>query len=252
MDAMPLTRCCSATHQGPVTEDEGDLVALAQDFAVYEMSRRRDLESLQAAGVVRRARRGVMLALWTDLEPLFELRSREATLDKAPIARTIADHLRLEESVILDSSSTLIDGARNIRGRGLGLTIVRPSLLVAVDLATEPDTRVMLTRLAPPASVRGARSPAWRHGSGLLCGPKRPGRCLCRPLGRTTETIRLSIQAGITSRRRRAPGGVQLVGAEAEGSLERQEATPCRRGPGTGTVGTIERLVRASQLHNNA
>jgi DeoR/GlpR family transcriptional regulator of sugar metabolism len=34
---------------------------------------------------------------------------------------------------------------RAIRGRGLGLTIITPSLLVAVELADEPDTTILLT-----------------------------------------------------------------------------------------------------------
>jgi DeoR/GlpR family transcriptional regulator of sugar metabolism len=46
--------------------------------------------------------------------------------------------------VLLDSGSTALAVARAIYGRGLELTVITPSVLVAVELAEEPGTTVLL------------------------------------------------------------------------------------------------------------
>ena len=47
--------------------------------------------------------------------------------------------------MILDSGSTALAVANCLKGRGLGLTVVTPSVLAALALVDEPDTTVVLT-----------------------------------------------------------------------------------------------------------
>ena len=47
--------------------------------------------------------------------------------------------------MILDSGSTALAVARSLKGRHLGLTVVSPSVLVALELIDEPDTTIVLT-----------------------------------------------------------------------------------------------------------
>ena len=118
---------------------------LADDFGVSEMTIRRDIEALQANGVLRRVSGGAISLSGTAFEPSYDLRAGQAVDSKAHIAEEIVSLLRAGETVVLDSGSTVASVARAICGRGLGLTVITPSITVATTLADEPDTRVILT-----------------------------------------------------------------------------------------------------------
>ncbi|KHK95498.1 DeoR faimly transcriptional regulator [Microbacterium mangrovi] len=123
---------------------EVEFSALAQEFGVSEMTIRRDIDVLEEQGVVRKVIGGA-IALGKIAEPTFESRSHKDVVSKEHIAASAVEHLSAHETVILDSGSTALAVAQAIRGRGLGLTVVTPSILVAVELASEPDTTVLLT-----------------------------------------------------------------------------------------------------------
>jgi DeoR/GlpR family transcriptional regulator of sugar metabolism len=72
------------------------------------------------------------------------LRVAEAAESKDHIAAEAARLLRPAETVVLDGGSTVLAIARALRGKGLGLTVVTPSLLVAFELSEEPDTTVLM------------------------------------------------------------------------------------------------------------
>jgi DeoR/GlpR family transcriptional regulator of sugar metabolism len=118
---------------------------LADDFGVSEMTIRRDIEALQAEGVLRRVSGGAISLSGTAFEPSYLLRAGRASDSKAHIAEEIVALLHPGETVVLDSGSTVASVARAIRGRNLGLTVLTPSITVATTLADEPDTRVILT-----------------------------------------------------------------------------------------------------------
>lgn len=142
---------------------EIDFASMAQEFAVSEMTIRRDVEALERKGSVRRIMGGAIAFSGKAEEPSFESRVAEAAAGKAHIAAAVADLLHPHETVLLDSGSSALAVARNIRGRGMGLTIVTPSIPVAVVLADEPDTIVLLTggRVRPgELSLIGAEAEA--------------------------------------------------------------------------------------------
>ncbi|TRW84958.1 DeoR/GlpR transcriptional regulator [Mycolicibacterium sp. 018/SC-01/001] len=119
--------------------------ALATEFDVSEMTIRRDVEALEASGVVRRVVGGAIALQGKDTEPSFATRMADAAQEKIHIADVVADLIGMNETVILDSGSTALAVANSLRGRGLGLTVVTPSVLAALALVEEPDTTVVLT-----------------------------------------------------------------------------------------------------------
>lgn len=123
---------------------EIDFVSLASELGVSEMTIRRDVDSLESKGVVRRIVGGAIALVGKSSEPPFKARSAAAAIVKVRLAEAVVQVLQPHETVILDSGSTVLAVARAIKGRGLGLTIVTPSILVAIELADEPDTTVLL------------------------------------------------------------------------------------------------------------
>ena len=118
---------------------------LATQFDVSEMTIRRDVEALEASGVVRRVVGGAIALQGKDTEPSFATRMADAAQEKIHIADVVADLIGVNETLILDSGSTALAVANSLRGRGLGLTVVTPSVLAALALVDEPDTTVVLT-----------------------------------------------------------------------------------------------------------
>ncbi|GAA1217285.1 DeoR/GlpR family DNA-binding transcription regulator [Rhodoglobus aureus] len=124
---------------------EIDFATLSKEFGVSEMTIRRDIDALEASGIVRRIVGGAIAAGGKSSEPPFAARVAEAAESKMHIAEAAVSLLQPHETVILDSGSTVLAVARAIKGKGLGLTIVTPSVLAALELADEPETTVLLT-----------------------------------------------------------------------------------------------------------
>ncbi|WP_082162127.1 DeoR/GlpR family DNA-binding transcription regulator [Mycolicibacterium chubuense] len=118
---------------------------LAAEFDVSEMTIRRDVEALEALGVVRRVVGGAIAVQGKDTEPAFATRMADAAQEKIHIAEVVADLIGVNETLILDSGSTALAVANSLKGRALGLTVVTPSVLAALALVDEPDTTVVLT-----------------------------------------------------------------------------------------------------------
>jgi DeoR/GlpR family transcriptional regulator of sugar metabolism len=126
-------------------EGEIEITPLASEFNVSEMTIRRDIEVLETQGLVRKVIGGAIAASRKASEPPFEARAVVAVHEKAHIAEAAVSLLEPGETVILDSGSTVLAVARAIKGRDLGLTVVTPSTLVALELADDPGTTVLLT-----------------------------------------------------------------------------------------------------------
>lgn len=123
---------------------EIDFSSLAAEYGVSEMTIRRDIDELEAKGIVRRIIGGAISLRGKTDEPAFESRLAEASLEKTRLAEAAVELLKPAETVLLDSGSTVLAVARAIRGRDLGLTVITPSILIALELAAEPDTTVIL------------------------------------------------------------------------------------------------------------
>lgn len=123
---------------------EVDFASLADEFEVSEMTIRRDVDTLEERDLVRRVAGGAIAYAGRAAEPAFSARALSAAREKTHIANAVVRLLRTGETVILDSGSTALAVARAVVGRDLQLTVVTPSILVAMELADEPDTTVLL------------------------------------------------------------------------------------------------------------
>jgi DeoR/GlpR family transcriptional regulator of sugar metabolism len=126
--------------------DRGEvgIAELAAALQVSEMTIRRDLEELEDQGVARRVRGGAISTVSRSYEPPLATRATEAQAAKQQIAQAAADYITFGETAILDVGTTTLALARTLRGRG-GLTIVTPSVQAGIELAGDPNIRVILT-----------------------------------------------------------------------------------------------------------
>jgi DeoR/GlpR family transcriptional regulator of sugar metabolism len=120
------------------------IAELATEFDVSEMTIRRDLEELEEQGFARRVRGGVIATVSRSYEPPLAMRATEAPEAKRLIAEAASAYVDYGETAILDVGTTTLALAQCLRGRG-GLTIVTPSVQAAVELARDPNSRVILT-----------------------------------------------------------------------------------------------------------
>lgn len=124
---------------------EVEFAALAGQCDVSEMTIRRDIEVLEAEGVLRRVVGGAIAIGGTAQEPPFQSRASIAAEEKEHIAQGVVGLLTAGDTVLLDSGSTVLSVAREIRRRGIPLTVVTPSVLAGLELSDAPGVTVYLT-----------------------------------------------------------------------------------------------------------
>lgn len=123
---------------------EATIADLAEDFGVSEMTIRRDLEALEDEGIIRRIRGGAISVISRSYEPPIAERAASAAAAKRAIGQAAAALLADGEIVIVDVGTTTLELARALSGHRK-LTVVTPSLLVAIELAKSPDVRTLVT-----------------------------------------------------------------------------------------------------------
>ena len=117
---------------------------LATKFGISEMTIRRDLESLELDGFIRRIRGGAIPATSRSYEPPILTRESQNHEAKIRIGRAAAELLRDGETAILDVGTTVLQMARAINSR-MPLTIVTSSILIASELSGKPQIRTFVT-----------------------------------------------------------------------------------------------------------
>ncbi len=116
---------------------------LAAQFQVSEMTVRRDLGSLQKAGLLQRVHGGAVGSRGRSYEPPYVVRSAQALPEKQRIARAAAALIEPGDSVALDIGSTTFELARNLVDRS-GLTVISPSLRIIQLLLGTPGIRLIV------------------------------------------------------------------------------------------------------------
>ena len=124
-------------RQGFATLDE-----LVKALGVSESTVRRDLESLDLSGAVKRTHGGAVYSGEVRTMPALEDRAASATAEKHAIGRAVADLLEDGDSVLLDGGTTTLEVARALAGRPL--QVVTNSLPIAQLLTTSKDTDLIL------------------------------------------------------------------------------------------------------------
>lgn len=110
------------------------LEELSAALGVSQATVRRDLDELAAEGKVRRVHGGVIAVEERPGEPHFDVKAAEAAGEKERIAARAVELLDPDDTVYLDSGSTVLAAARLLRGWER-LTVVTNSLPAAAELA---------------------------------------------------------------------------------------------------------------------
>lgn len=122
---------------------------LSEDLGVSEMTVRRDLEELEAQGLLVRVHGGAISTRSRSFEPGFAARSRQNVDVKRRIGTAAAALIRDGETVILDAGTTTLHVAQALRP-DIQLRAMALSLQIADVLADLPN----LTLMMPGGTVR--------------------------------------------------------------------------------------------------
>ncbi len=117
---------------------------IADTFGVSQMTIRRDLQKLAEAGHIIRIPGGARIERWRGMERSFIERLPKMSPEKCSIGAAAANLVRDGESVVLDSGTTTLYVARQLRKRQ-NLSVFTFSLAVLEELASAEAVRVELT-----------------------------------------------------------------------------------------------------------
>jgi len=122
------------------------IAELAEHLAASESTVRRDLDYLTDQGYLERSHGGAMVkdAPRTTFEPQYEIGSRTHQTEKTAIGAAAATLVEPGQSVIFDSSSTVLEAAQAVARRAIALTAVTNDLNIASALAAQPQVRVIV------------------------------------------------------------------------------------------------------------
>src|SRR5665811_2097542 len=111
------------------------LEELSASLGVSQATVRRDLDALAMEGRLRRVHGGAVALDERPSELHFDVKAVEAAQEKARIAACAVALLSPDDTVYLDSGSTVLEAARLLRGWDRRLTVVTNSLPAAMELA---------------------------------------------------------------------------------------------------------------------
>ncbi len=106
---------------------------LSLQLEVSEATVRRDLESLEGQGKIRRVHGGAEIVKSPQGEPLFVEKASIRAPEKARIAELALRQIEDSDTIYLDGGSTIVELARRLGGKA-GLTVVTNSLMAAAEL----------------------------------------------------------------------------------------------------------------------
>src|ERR1700691_6272115 len=185
---------------------------LAAALDCSEMTVRRDLESLERSGGLRRVHGGAVSVFLSAEETPYGIRTLECSDTKATIGAAAASLLADGETVILDGGTTAMEVTRAIRGRRL--TVMPLDLRPVFELHECPDIKLLLpggeVRPGELSLTRGLYQPSFSQ--------LRFDTCVMGPCG-------IDAKAGITTHllaetavKRAAARASQRVAAVADSS----------------------------------
>lgn len=117
---------------------------LSQKYKVTEETIRRDLDKLEKEGYVKKTYGGAVLRQKTNEEIPFKVREKTNISQKRRIAQTVASMVENGDSLMLDSSSTSLMVARNLK-QAKDLTVITNSVEVLIELSRNKNVKVIST-----------------------------------------------------------------------------------------------------------
>ena len=109
------------------------IAELSNELQVSEATVRRDLETLEKQGVIRRVYGGAELLRKRHTEPLYEEKASLHAREKLQIAEAAVKFIQEGDTIFLDGGSTVLEMARRLPPLR-DLTVVTNSLMAAADL----------------------------------------------------------------------------------------------------------------------
>jgi DeoR/GlpR family transcriptional regulator of sugar metabolism len=106
---------------------------LSQELGVSEVTVRKDLDQLEAQGLLTRVRGGAVVSGRGRLERFFATREQEHLEEKRRIAQAAANLIRSGQRIFLDASTTALQVAHLIKDRQ-SLVVVTNGLYTALEL----------------------------------------------------------------------------------------------------------------------
>lgn len=147
-------------------EGSARVSALADAFAVSEVTVRQDLEKLEAEGHIVREHGGAYLKSVPKQVRAMALQHQENSTAKQRIGRAAAYLVEDGETIIVDSGSTTTEVAANLFGKQ-DVTVITNALNIALMLGGEPGFDVHMSGghfKAPTLSLSGERSADYFQG----------------------------------------------------------------------------------------
>ncbi|MBC6461681.1 DeoR/GlpR family DNA-binding transcription regulator [Actinomadura sp. HBU206391] len=120
-----------------------DVVRLADELSVTSETIRRDLTTLERAGVIRRVHGGAIPVERLGFEPALAARDAVMTQEKERIAKAALAELPEDGAIIIDAGSTT-ERLANLLPMERELTVVVNAPPLAVSLATRPNLTVIM------------------------------------------------------------------------------------------------------------
>lgn len=117
---------------------------LSQKYKVTEETIRRDLDKLEKEGYVKKTYGGAVLSKNTSVEIPFKVRERTNKKEKQKIAHLVQGAIEEGESIMLDSSSTSLMAARNLK-QYHKLTVITNSVEILLELSNCKNIKVIST-----------------------------------------------------------------------------------------------------------
>lgn len=117
---------------------------LSQEYGVTEETIRRDLDKLEKEGFVKKTYGGAVLNENTNIEMPLRIREKTNRKEKQTIAKLAAEMIEDGDSIILDSSSTSLMVAQELKDRKK-LTVITNSLEVLIELSKSKGVKVIST-----------------------------------------------------------------------------------------------------------
>lgn len=146
------------------------ITQIVKNIGASSSTVRRDLDYLTQHGYLERSHGGatVDMMLRATFEPDHDIGSHVAHAAKAAIGEAAAGMVKSGQSLIFDSSSTVMEAARQLRRRDLELTVVTNDLEIATVLASARRIRVIVPGgTIRPGSFTLAGEPGYDFLEGL-------------------------------------------------------------------------------------
>ncbi len=117
---------------------------LSKELKVSEETIRRDLEKLERENALHRTHGGAYLAEGYGNETPVSVREKLYQEEKSAIAKQCVECIHIQDSIMLDCSTTAMYIARALVNSGKKVTVITNSMIVASEIAQGNDIRLIM------------------------------------------------------------------------------------------------------------